>query len=78
MLPVAVSFNPRARDGREAFRRISHIQFLGFNPRARDGREKQVWIITLSKQRFNPRARDGRERPLANLRPAARFQSTRP
>ena len=33
------SFNPRARDGREAGRKLIGFLVAGFNPRARDGRE---------------------------------------
>ena len=33
------SFNPRARDGREAVSNIRLIDRQCFNPRARDGRE---------------------------------------
>ena len=37
MLPTR--FNPRARDGREAWRFTSSPTINRFNPRARDGRE---------------------------------------
>ena len=39
-LTAIVSFNPRARDGREWSNLLWHEWHNGFNPRARDGREK--------------------------------------
>ena len=36
---VVVSFNPRARDGRDNYDLHTIQQNLGFNPRARDGRD---------------------------------------
>ena len=39
LLMVMVSFNPRARDGREYLHHLIYTVFC-FNPRARDGREK--------------------------------------
>ncbi len=34
-----MSFNPRARDGREAYSSTLQSRLPRFNPRARDGRE---------------------------------------
>ena len=56
-----MSFNPRARDGRE-INNGSHYRInSSFNPRARDGREKIATIYNTIINSFNPRARDGRE-----------------
>ena len=56
-----MSFNPRARDGRECL----SVSFKGlsacFNPRARDGREGTASLTDSDSISFNPRARDGRE-----------------
>ena len=47
MSGTGISFNPRARDGREVLRLAISTGDIGFNPRARDGRE-------LNKHRFIP------------------------
>ena len=56
-----MSFNPRARDGRELCLKFNLIPRSGFNPRARDGRESVPTSIFKLLTCFNPRARDGRE-----------------
>ena len=75
---TSLSFNPRARDGRE-LRRSPYANHLdSFNPRARDGRETcKVWLRSQCLS-FNPRARDGRELNLNAQRQDRLFQSTRP
>ncbi len=56
-----LSFNPRARDGRERLTSLVLISLARFNPRARDGRECWSRYQTPVIDGFNPRARDGRE-----------------
>ena len=36
---MTLSFNPRARDGRDISQRMKLSMVLSFNPRARDGRD---------------------------------------
>ena len=43
---MTLSFNPRARDGREGIVLNISIGQVSFNPRARDGREFQAQPVT--------------------------------
>ena len=55
------SFNPRAREGRDA-EQIGTIPLeIGFNPRAREGRDKSPKSFRCPTTCFNPRAREGRD-----------------
>jgi len=38
-MPTPFSFNPRAREGRDAINAAKHRRIAGFNPRAREGRD---------------------------------------
>ena len=42
-----ISFNPRARDGRDGESIPGKVNCLGFNPRARDGRDC-IWLAALT------------------------------
>ena len=56
------SFNPRAREGRDAADAAIVLETGGFNPRAREGRDiRRGRIDGLSCSCFNPRAREGRD-----------------
>ena len=56
-----MSFNPRAREGRDQMYGVKGIQSYGFNPRAREGRDAPHRGAVQSPQGFNPRAREGRD-----------------
>ena len=74
-----LSFNPRARDGREDGPTFPMLTKICFNPRARDGRESKTYRLSRWLKCFNPRARDGRENTWHHsfvIDPL--FQSTRP
>ncbi len=74
-----VSFNPRARAGRDPRTTMEEQSIKGFNPRARAGRDKEIDRVILSLQRFNPRARAGRDTgEISSFTLSSEFQSTRP
>ena len=64
-----ISFNPRARAGRdEVFGEFRGYQ-AGFNPRARAGRDTIEEFTSLQWKRFNPRARAGRDLKTVSMQP---------
>ena len=74
-----LSFNPRARDGRDLLSRsaISPI-FVSIHAPVMDAIFKYIAYCT-TQSRFNPRARDGRDPESQRCRcHAPEFQSTRP
>ena len=75
----SMSFNPRARVGRD-MRPYRNCRHLGsFNPRARVGRDPWVRSRPPINWCFNPRARVGRDgADQSATSDAQRFQSTRP
>ena len=54
-------FNPRAREGRDAFDLPPARSRRSFNPRAREGRDRTVRAHPRGQCAFNPRAREGRD-----------------
>ena len=56
-----ISFNPRARTGRDSTSACHPSANGSFNPRARTGRDKQRMDEFLAWTGFNPRARTGRD-----------------
>ena len=60
------SFNPRAREGRDADDMHGKHLVVCFNPRAREGRDKNQGKTGENVRRFNPRAREGRDFPSNN------------
>ena len=55
-------FNPRAREGRDAARRVIRFGARRFNPRAREGRDFSLRPCSNAASTcFNPRAREGRD-----------------
>ena len=76
--PDLLSFNPRARAGRDGMMASTVVLGRCFNPRARAGRDKIVVIGIVHNESFNPRARAGRDIPFRfSLAVSALFQSTR-
>ena len=74
-----LSFNPRAREGRDRLRPETVRRRPRFNPRAREGRDFSVFPPDICRVGFNPRAREGRDRESTGAcSQRARFQSTRP
>ena len=73
------SFNPRAREERDAPKIICRSRLSGFNPRAREERDT-VPVIPFKKiDGFNPRAREERDKFKKLVKKAQIvFQSTRP
>ena len=74
-----VSFNPRAREGRDAGSSSTTSASSGFNPRAREGRDRAARSRCRCPCSFNPRAREGRDpkakhlaRPKFSFNPRAR------
>ena len=63
---LKLSFNPRARDGRDVSLVMVLYLIASFNPRARDGRDNAAVANTISCGCFNPRARDGRDAFIAH------------
>ena len=57
-----LSFNPRAREGRDEGRAKKWVANYRFNPRAREGRDGLTWFLWVLRMGFNPRAREGRDR----------------
>ena len=57
-----VSFNPRARTGRDKVSASRLRAITSFNPRARTGRDSVLLFIIVIFICFNPRARTGRDR----------------
>ena len=74
-----ISFNPRARMGRDPMQSILLHQKNRFNPRARMGRDPGLYVPPEAAYCFNPRARMGRDNsnPVVIL-VSFSFQSTRP
>ena len=58
---MLLSFNPRAREGRDRLVRGAQSREVSFNPRAREGRDFNFCISTQKFPCFNPRAREGRD-----------------
>ena len=58
---TSVSFNPRAREGRDKCKELFRAVLPGFNPRAREGRDTRARAIPAARGSFNPRAREGRD-----------------
>ena len=56
-----MSFNPRARKGRDSRGRPSRCSSRCFNPRARKGRDEYCEDCRAAHKGFNPRARKGRD-----------------
>ena len=77
---MTLSFNPRARAGRDAELSASIAEpHRRFNPRALRGATSQLDRVRIAIQRFNPRARAGRDDACARRADVPRwFQSTRP
>ena len=73
-----LSFNPRARGGRDYTVLTLTEDVAGFNPRARGGRDPYQTIRNEKKESFNPRARGGRDVSKLSPAPPRLFQSTRP
>ena len=74
-----LSFNPRARGGRDYTVLTLTEDVAGFNPRARGGRDTRSRRSQSKLCRFNPRARGGRDfSRLTSLLVTVAFQSTRP
>ncbi len=77
MQPDRLSFNPRAREGRdvcdvvmeEAYKVSIHAPVKGAT---------KTRVCTSRHTSFNPRAREGRDLHLARNTPPCLFQSTRP
>ena len=61
IMPCSVSFNPRAREGRDIFLPRDARKGLRFNPRAREGRDFGTFVAPDWGWSFNPRAREGRD-----------------
>ena len=59
--PGLLSFNPRARVGRDMVKSSDAMSFIRFNPRARVGRDDASMPDCLAFVCFNPRARVGRD-----------------
>ncbi len=59
--PWLSGFNPRARMGRDGFKRPAIVQVDRFNPRARMGRDGRSRAVLRCFTGFNPRARMGRD-----------------
>jgi len=57
-----ISFNPRARVGRDQYYITTRQDATRFNPRARVGRDVRMMYDAAGLKRFNPRARVGRDR----------------
>ena len=75
----SMSFNPRARVGRDPRPLRASSGRPGFNPRARVGRDEGKVFTAPIKGSFNPRARVGRDvRTYATFTAVSSFQSTRP
>ncbi len=62
-----MSFNPRAREGRDGHQRPAILLQGSFNPRAREGRDRGVAWCTSDRACFNPRAREGRDTLIGGL-----------
>ena len=74
-----VSFNPRARGGRDLWQYWDFWTPQCFNPRARGGRDLLVDSHQPIQRSFNPRARGGRDcENDIGLDESGKFQSTRP
>ncbi len=56
-----VSFNPRARTGRDTAAAVTVRASSSFNPRARTGRDIEIYRGQVLAACFNPRARTGRD-----------------
>ena len=61
ILPLGISFNPRARVGRDRLWRGGLSICFCFNPRARVGRDTTKGTANSITDSFNPRARVGRD-----------------
>ena len=59
---LALSFNPRARMGRDRYNNTCSESRTSFNPRARMGRDNSDDRKFVREMSFNPRARMGRDR----------------
>ena len=57
-----ISFNPRARVGRDLSTALPNLYTFCFNPRARVGRDLSFLGLSILTKGFNPRARVGRDR----------------
>ena len=78
-LDLGISFNPRARVGRDPPNRELTMSIASFNPRARVGRDGILRGGLWGDYGFNPRARVGRDLPMLAIDEVGRtFQSTRP
>ena len=60
-LAGAVSFNSRAREGRDFLFFMFISAPAGFNSRAREGRDREMDVRSGLYGRFNSRAREGRD-----------------
>ena len=76
---MSASFNPRAREGRDAGPPPRAASRPSFNPRAREGRDLSFRTRCWLQSCFNPRAREGRDRSfMVCVDLSSTFQSTRP
>ena len=74
-----MSFNPRARVGRDLTKPMLDMEEVCFNPRARVGRDGLGIIQGAQAKGFNPRARVGRDLITTRRKTVIiAFQSTRP
>ena len=65
---IQLSFNPRAREGRDSLPSKVQLTLQGFNPRAREGRDRWIGIEKDPDiYGFNPRAREGRDLPVLKI-----------
>ena len=73
------NFNPRSREGSDAFARLNSFRFSYFNPRSREGSDGSDADGQDHTEYFNPRSREGSDlsRGRTSDRPT-RFQSTLP
>ena len=58
---LAVSFNSRAREGRDRYDYMRVEWHTGFNSRAREGRDRSSEVASTPCPGFNSRAREGRD-----------------
>ena len=73
-----ISFNSRAREGRDGVRGRMAPPRRGFNSRAREGRDWAAARRVVIAPSFNSRAREGRDVCPRGVRSQRRFQFTRP
>jgi len=76
---VLMSFNPRARRGRDNLQTSAISFILRFNPRARRGRDTSFWFNSISECQFQSTRPQGARLTNVSLSTGlAAFQSTRP